>query len=275
MGWKVPVAHGGKASLGPLPTALTRREERLLRALAERKHREAEGLFVAEGVRAVEDLAASPLELRFAAVSSSLEDTPRGAALRAALEGRGVPVRELGDRELKALAGTETPQGVLAVAAIPRRSLDDLRPEGEPAVALVLDAVQDPGNFGTLVRTAEALGAFAVVALPGTVDPWNPKSVRAAMGSSFRLPVVPAGWEALAPWLERNGVALVVSEVGAPPLPEPRPRRAALVLGNEGAGVSAETLSRAAVRAGIPLRGRAESLNVAAAGAILLHELLR
>lgn len=258
-----------------MPDPLTRREERLLRALAERKHREAEGLFVAEGVRAVEDLASSPLELRFAAVSSSLEDTPRGAALRAALEGRGVPVRETGDRELKALAGTETPQGVLAVAAIPRRELGDLRVAGEPAVALVLDAVQDPGNFGTLVRTAEALGAFAVVALPGTVDPWNPKSVRAAMGSSFRLPIVPAGWEALAPWLERNGVALVVSEVGAPPLPEPRPRRAALVLGNEGAGVSAGTLARASIRAGIPLRGRAESLNVAAAGAILLHDLLR
>jgi len=255
--------------------ALTRREERLLRALAERKHRDAEGLFVAEGVRAVEDLAASALDLRFAACASSLGDTPRGAALLRALERRGTPARTVDDRALAALAGTEHPQGVLAVAAIPRAGLDALRLDAEPAAVLVLDAVQDPGNFGTLVRTAEALGAAGVVALPGTVDPWNAKSVRAAMGASFRLPIAAAGWDEAGPWLDRQDVTIVAAVVGADPLPVPPPRRAALVLGNEGAGVGEETLARAAVRAGIPLRGRAESLNVAAAGAILLHELLR
>jgi TrmH family RNA methyltransferase len=163
---------------------------------------------------------------------------------------------------------------VLAVAEIPRAGLDSISLAQEPAVVLVLDAVQDPGNFGTLVRTAEALGAAGVVVLPGTVDPWNPKSVRAAMGSSFRLPVVEADWDALEPWLRGHGAVTVASAVGAPP-PDSLPRRAALVLGNEGAGVSADTLRRAGLTLGIPLRGRAESLNVAAAGAILLHELLR
>ena len=254
---------------------LTRREERLLRSLRERKHREAEGLFAAEGVRAVEDLAASPLTLRFAAASSSLEDGARGAALLAALERRGVPVRGVGERELRDLADTEQPQGIVAVAEIPRRALADLAPRGDRAALLLLDAVQDPGNFGTLVRTAEALGAAGVVALPGTVDPWNAKSVRAAMGSSFRLPIVAATWDEAGPWLEENGFAVIASVVGADPLPSPPPARAALVLGNEGAGVSAGTLTRAGLQAGIPLRGRAESLNVAAAGAILLHELLR
>jgi TrmH family RNA methyltransferase len=95
------------------------------------------------------------------------------------------------------------------------------------------------------------------------------------MGASFRLPIIPAEWEGLSEWLGANGFAAVVSAVGAPPLPTPPPARAALVLGNEGAGVSDETRARADVLAGIPLRGRAESLNVAAAGAILLHELLR
>jgi len=182
-----------------MPDTLTRREERLLRSLAQRKHREAEGLFVAEGVRAVEDLAASALPVRFAAASSSLEDGPRGAALRRALASRGVPVREIGDRELREFAGTEHPQGILAVAEIPRGGFAAMRVDAEPAVVLVLDAVQDPGNFGTLVRTAEALGAVGVVSLPGTVDAWNPKSVRAAMGSSFRLPVV-----ASPPWSARS-----------------------------------------------------------------------
>jgi TrmH family RNA methyltransferase len=255
---------------------LTRREERLLRALRQRKHREAEGLFLAEGVRAVEDLLSSPLSVRFAAGVASLEDTPRGRALRQDVERRGIPFRAIGERELRELSGTETPQGIIAAAEIPRHRLDDLAPAGAtPAVLLVLDAVQDPGNFGTLVRTAEALGAAGVIALPGTVDPWNPKAVRAAMGSSVRLPRAAAGWAEAGPGEAGRGFAVVASVVGGDPLPHPPPAPAALVLGNEGAGVSPETLRHANLKAGIPLRGRAESLNVAAAGAILLHQLLR
>ena len=254
---------------------LSRREERLLRALRQRRAREQEGLFLVEGVRAVEDLAASALPLRLAAAASSLGDTPRGRALLDVLATQGVAVRETGERELAALADTETPQGILAVAEIPRAGLGDLAIEGEPSVVLVLDAVQDPGNFGTLARTAEALGAAGLVALPGTVDPWNPKSVRAAMGSTFRLPVAAVDWDTLAPWLSSRGFRTLAAAAGGEPLPDPRPVRAALVLGNEGAGISDETRARADRVVGIPIRGRAESLNVAAAGAILLYELLR
>jgi TrmH family RNA methyltransferase len=256
---------------------LSRREERLLRSLRQRKTREAEGLFLAEGVRAVEDLAASALPLRFALAASTLGDTPRGRALLDVLAAKGVTIHETSERELAALADTETPQGILAVAAIPSAGLDDLVTHAEPAVIVVLDAVQDPGNFGTLARTAEALGAVGLVALQGTVDPWNPKSVRAAMGSTFRLPVVPADWEALSPWLSSRGFATLAAAAGGEPLPDPRrrPRRVALVLGNEGAGISEDTRARADRVVGIPIRGRAESLNVAAAGAILLYELLR
>ncbi len=253
---------------------LTRREERLLRTLRQRRARDEEGLFLAEGVRTVEDLVASPLVVRFAVAASTLGDTPRGRGLVSAIEARGIAVHEVDERDFRGKADTETPQGVLAVAEIPRAGLASIPLDAEPGVLLVLDAVQDPGNFGTLVRTAEALGAAGVVALPGSVDPWNPKAVRAAMGSSFRLPVVEAEWEALEPWLREHGVVTVASAVGAP-RPESLPRRAALVLGNEGAGVSADTLRRSELTMGIPLRGRAESLNVAAAGAILLHELLR
>jgi TrmH family RNA methyltransferase len=254
---------------------LSRREERLLRSLRQRKTREAEGLFLVEGVRAVEDLAASALPVRFALAASTLGDAPRGRALLDVLAAKGVAVHQTTERELAALADTETPQGILAVAPIPRAGLDGLRVEAEPAVIVVLDAVQDPGNFGTLARTAEALGAVGLVALPGTVDPWNPKSVRAAMGSTFRLSVVPADWEALSPWLSSHGFATLAAAAGGEPLPEPRPTRAALVLGNEGAGISEDTRTRADRVVGIPIRGRAESLNVAAAGAILLYELLR
>lgn len=246
-----------------------------MRSLRHRKTREAEGLFLVEGIRAVEDLAASALPIRFAAAASTLGDGERGRSLLDALAAKRVAVRETGERELAELADTETPQGILAVAAIPRAALDDLAAHADPAVVLVLDAVQDPGNFGTLARTAEALGAVGLVALPGTVDPWNPKSVRAAMGSTFRLPVVAVDWERLTPWLSSRGFRTLAAAAGGEPLPDPRPRRAALVLGNEGGGIGDETRARADRVVGIPIRGRAESLNVAAAGAILLYELLR
>lgn len=254
---------------------LTRREAKLLRGLHQRRTREQEGAFLVEGIRAVEDLLASRLGVRFLAWSSSLEDGERGRGLLADAGRRGVALHEVPAAELAEYAGTETPQGVVAVADVPRWTLEDLYSPALPAVVLVLDAVQDPGNFGTMTRTAEALGAAGVLALPGTVDAWNPKAVRAAMGSSFRLPVVAAGWDEAAPWLEREGYSVLASTVGAPPLGADRPDRAALVVGNEGAGVSAATRARAAREVGIPLRGRAESLNVGSAAAILLHELLR
>jgi TrmH family RNA methyltransferase len=254
---------------------LSRREQKELRALRQRKNREAEGLFIAEGLRAVEDLAASPLSIRMAVAASTLEDAPRGRALLQVIAEKRVAVRVVDERELREHAATETPQGIVAVAAIPRWSLDDLRPVSGSAVVLVLDALQDPGNLGTLVRTAEALGAAGVVSLPGTVDAWNPKSVRSAMGSSFRLPIVEAAWDALEPWLRGAGFRVLAAEAGGEPLGETRPPLAALVLGNEGAGVSDETRRRADGNVGIAIRGRAESLNVAAAGAILLYELLR
>ena len=222
----------------------------------------------------VEDLVASPLRIEWAAVASSLEDSERGAALLAALEQRA-PVRRLGDADFAAHAATESPQGVLAVAATPRWGLEDLLTAAhEPAVVLVLDAVQDPGNFGTLVRSAEALGAAGVITLPGTVDPWNPKSIRAAMGSSFRLPLVPAEWAGASDWLRAAGFRLLAGAMGGES-PRGSTGREALVVGNEGAGVSRTVLDEVDQLVGIPLRGRAESLNVAAAAAILLYELTR
>ncbi len=254
---------------------LSQREQRELRALRQRKRREAEGLFLAEGVRAVEDLLRSPLRVRFLAAASSLGDGERGLALLREAGAGHVPVREVSDAELREYAGTDTPQGVIAVAEVPARALSDLAPAHGRAAVLALDAVQDPGNFGTLVRTAEALGASGVLVLPGTVDPWNPKSVRAAMGSSFRLPVASAAWDEAEGWIRAAGLTVLAAAAGGEALPSSPPERAVLVVGNEGAGISDGTRRLADHVVGIPLRGRAESLNVGAAGAILLHELLR
>lgn len=253
---------------------LSLREQKQLRGLRHRKIREAAGRFLVEGVRAVEDLLASRIAVELVVTSSSLGDSDRGQALRETVDGLGITRRSVSDAELVRYAETEAPQGVIAVAEIPRWGISDLATDDEPAVVLVLDAVQDPGNFGTLVRTAEALGAIGVAALPGTVDAWNPKSVRSAVGSSFRIPIVASAWAELGPWLRDQQFRILAAAVGGAPLDQNVARRAALVLGNEGAGVSPDTLQHADQVVGVPLRGRAESLNVAAAGAILLHQLL-
>lgn len=253
---------------------LSRSEVKLVRGLKRRKVREAEGLFLAEGVRVVEELLDAGVALRFAVVSSPLEDSERGRALADALAGR-CPLHRVGPAELAELAGTETPQGVLVVAAIPRAELNALEVHGR-ATVLVLDAVQDPGNFGTLVRSAEALGVVAVAALPGTVDPWNPKAVRSAAGASFRIPIVQVNLEDLLEWLSSGGFTFYGAEADGEPVDRLElAQRAALAVGNEGAGLSAAVRAAADALVAVPIRGRAESLNVAVAAGILLYELTR
>lgn len=252
---------------------LTSSEIKELRALQTRPNREARGRFLAEGVRVVEELVASGIRTRWTAVSSSLEDTERGQALVRDIDRRAIVRRVIDDRELVELAATDTPQGILAVADIPTSEAGVLFPSRGRSLVLVLDAVQDPGNFGALVRSAEGLGAAAVVALPGTVDPWNPKSVRAAAGSSFRLPIVTLPWDEALKGFRDAGFSIVGADSNGRSVREVRGERIALVLGNEGAGLSQHVREGIDELVAVPLRGRAESLNVAAAAAILLYEL--
>jgi TrmH family RNA methyltransferase len=254
---------------------LSARERRLLAGLARRRNREREGLFLAEGPRVVADLLASSVEPTLVVVASTFADTLDGAALLTSLRD-AAPVRVVAERTMRDVARTETPQGVLAVARIPDAPLGSL-PDDRRGVALVLDGVQDPGNAGTLVRTAEALGAGGVVALEGTVDVWSPKVVRAAAGALFRLPVVRADTGAFSAWARGRGATIYAADAGGEDVRAVEPGDTGptlLVVGNEGAGVGEHIRAAASKLLAVPQRPGAESLNVAAAGAILLWELL-
>lgn len=249
-----------------------------IRDLGRRRGRERRGLALAEGVRLVEEAVAAGIEVRGAAVSPALEATTRGRALKGGLEARGVRLETVSETELEALADTEHPQGIVAVVRPPAWRLDDIAtPAG--AVVLVLDAVQDPGNVGTMLRTALGLGAAGVVALKGTAELTGPKVMRGSMGAMFRLPAVPAETDALVAWARARGVALWVADARGEPLGPGAGRRhrpaVALVLGNEGAGVGAGLRAAAARRVAVPLAPGAESLNVAVAAGILLYEVTR
>jgi TrmH family RNA methyltransferase len=244
----------------------------LARDLRRRKARERQGLFVTEGVRAVEELLASPLHVHGLLAAPGLAHTPRGAALLAAAGAAGAPVTHVSDADFASAAETDTPQGVLAVAEVPRADLHAL-PAG-PLRLLVLDAVQDPGNVGTLLRTAAAFGVAATVALPGTVDLWNAKVVRSAMGALFHRPTFSLTTGELAGFLEGRGVALWGADAhGAPVHTLVPPARLAIAVGNEGGGLTPAVRELADRLVSIPISDDVESLNVAVAAGILLHQL--
>ena len=246
----------------------------LVRDLKLARGRERRGLALAEGVRLLEEALAAGVAIRHVLASPALEATARGGALKAALVKAGHEVVGVSDEELGELAATEHPQGVLAVIAPPSWSLGDVKP-GPRAPVLVLDAVQDPGNVGTMVRSAFALGAAGVLALPGTAEVTNPKTLRATMGGLFRLPYVAVDEPARESWTQASGVRwLVAAAAGAPPK-RYLGHALAIVVGNEGAGARPSFDRWAHGRIGIPLRPGAESLNVGIAAGILLYEVTR
>jgi TrmH family RNA methyltransferase len=245
----------------------------LARDLGRRKAREKHSLFVAEGVRSVEELLRSGLLVRGALVAPQLLSAPRGQALRKSLDESRVEVAEVSEKDFRSAAETDSPQGVIAIGEIPARSLDTLQ---IPSVCrlLLLDGVQDPGNAGTILRTCAALGATATIALPGTVDLWNPKVVRSSMGAQFAHAALHADVEETLAFLERHTIELWSADVGGSALDrgEASPRLA-VALGNEGSGVSQEIRGRARKTISLPIVAGVESLNVAVAAGIILYEL--
>jgi TrmH family RNA methyltransferase len=256
--------------------------------LQRRKARGRRGLALVEGVRLVEEALAAGLKLRGALVSPDLERTARGTALRAELKRQAVIVEEVSARALEKLADTETPQGIVAVVE-PRKWTADELPLTGGGVALVIDGVQDPGNVGTLIRTAHALGAAGTIVLRGTADIVSPKALRAAMGATFRHPVVALDDTGFIAWARKRGVTLFAAAADGTPLhralgdsakakgdgPRTGDTPIAVIVGNEGAGVRPQLNAVSTKRVAIPLAQGAESLNVAVAAGILLYEVLR
>ncbi|MGD8700385.1 MAG: RNA methyltransferase [Gemmatimonadales bacterium] len=254
---------------------ISRAQAKLVRKLKSRKQREEAGAFLAEGVRLVEDLLASGWEVDLVVTSPGLVRSPRGRRLFEAIERGGWARSEVSDAELADLADTETPQGVLAVARRPHRRLSEFEP-GAQAAILVFDRVADPGNLGTLLRAAYALGVDWTIALPGTVDPWNAKSVRASAGALFRLPISQERWSEVSAWLKERAFTILCADPGGEVVlrsGEPV-GRFALVLGNEPLGLSDEVRESCGRRVAVELPGNMDSLNVAIAGALLLDRLL-
>lgn len=243
------------------------------RDLKRRKAREKRSLFVAEGIRSVEELLKSKLALEGIIVSPNLAESSRGAALLQELKTRNVEILDVSEKEFATAADTDSPQGVIAIARVPQQNAESAL-KGEKMRVVVLDGVQDPGNAGTILRTAAALGATATLALPGTVDLWNAKVVRSSMGAQFAHPSFAVSIEELASILRREGIELWAADKGGEPVGATAPpRKLAIAVGNEGAGLSSPVRALASRTVSLPIARGVESLNVAVATGIILYEL--
>jgi TrmH family RNA methyltransferase len=229
-----------------------------------------EGYCVAETFHLLEEALRSDCEIKAILAAASVRTAVESHVRRLA----GLRVVVLDDRLFQAVAGTETPQGVLALVRPPEWNLDQLF-RARPLV-VVLDGVQDPGNAGAILRASEAFGASGLVFLKGTVSPYNPKTVRASAGSLFRIPLV-AGLDATlarAALEQRRLDIYAATPAGERDLGDcDLTRPTALIIGSEGRGVS-ERLRAAAIDLRIPIAG-VESLNAAMAAGVLLYEARR
>lgn len=256
-----------------LPMITSPANERLKHARRVREGREPDLIFV-EGERLVEECLQSRLNL--AACFHSPELSPRSEKILGMIANRECPTFPVADAVMANLSDMVTPQGIVVLVERPRASLDDALTAN--ALIVGLDAVQDPGNFGAIVRTAEAAGASAVVALKGSVEAFAPKTLRSAMGSAFRLPILTdVEAEDLLPLFRARGVRVVAAAADGETVYTDYDWRepVMVVFGNEARGVNPELLERCKARLRIPTRAPVESLNVAAAVAVILFEASR
>lgn len=243
---------------------------KLVRALMGRaKERREADAFVVEGVRLVEEAVNAGWKFQFALYSDGLSE--RGAHLLDRLKANGIEVDEVSGDLLQKLSDTETPQGILAVLELTQLPITNY-----PDFILIPDRVRDPGNLGTLLRSAAATGVQAVLLPPETTDAFAPKVLRAGMGAHFRLPIREMGWEQIEQIVKSANLQVYIADMdGISCWETGLSKPLALIIGGEAEGASDEARRLANGKISIPMSGGVESLNAGVAGSVLMFEVVR
>ena len=247
-----------------------------IRSLRERKERDSAGLFFVEGIRLVVEAAQLGAPIQPLVVAPELLKSPLALETAQQQRQKGVSIHEVTAEVFAGLSQKEGPQGIGAVIGQYWERLDDLGAAKLGWVAL--DEPQDPGNIGTILRTADATGCEGVILLGNSADPYDPSALRASMGAIFAQRLVETGFDDLAAWVRMRGVMLV----GTSDRAETAYRAAAaayrfplvLLMGSERAGLSAEQQAACDLVVRMPMLGRSDSLNLAVATGVMLYELL-
>lgn len=230
--------------------------------------RRKDGLFVVEGVRLAEEILAAVWHPELVLFTEEISDRSQEAVDE--FQSLGIETLPVAPHVMQVASDTQTPQGILAVLPTPEWALP-----ADPSFVLIPDGVRDPGNLGTLLRTALAAGVDTVILPPGNVDAFSPKVVRAGMGAHFNLPIISMDWETIGTRLANLSKFLADSVDGQPHFETGFDVPLALIIGGEaqGAGETAQKLATSCVH--IPMPGQTESLNAAVAGSILMFEVVR
>lgn len=258
-----------------LVTGFSNPTVKFLRSLRDKKHRKAAGKFLAEGLRLLTDARESGRLPELLVMARRRDDHPLLAALEADVIAAGGEVIETEDEILGKITGKDNPQAVTGVFAEWDTTLGRIDRDAAP-IWLVAQAMRDPGNLGTMLRTADAVGAGGLILLDDCADPFSTEAVRASMGAVFTQAIAQARWEEFLPWLRGGAGQLVAAS-----LRDAVPYRGAdyrapcfILIGNESRGLPEEYEDACDLRVTMPMLGRADSLNAAVAGAVLAYEVL-
>ncbi len=245
-------------------------------SLRKRRVRDAEALMIVEGYDELRFALDAGVQLHALFHCPSLVDDPGRARLAQELAAQGTVVVELGTAAFAKASLRESPDGWLAVVPTPVQTLNALRLADNPLL-LVCEAVEKPGNLGAMLRTAEAAGVDAVIAAAPVADWGNPNVVRASKGTIFAVPVAAASSPAVADWLRKHDIKIVAASPESQTLVTDvdLSGRVAVVVGAEHSGLDEFWLREADIAAAVPMFGRVNSLNVAAAAAVILYEAVR
>ena len=242
-----------------------------IRALQSRSNNRREmGAFIVEGLRLAEEAFTSDWDVQFVIYTEGLK--PNGLRLVDGFAERGVDVELVAPHVMQNASNTKSPQGILLVLSTTSITLPS-----KPDFVLVLDNLRDPGNLGTILRTAAAVGVDAVYIPPLTADPFSPKVVRAGMGAHFRIPIIRASWEMIEQTIDQHELQVYLAKAeGSVSYLEANFRQpVALVVGGEAFGLSEQPQNISHQSLYIPMRNQVESLNAAIAAGLLLYEVYK
>ena len=262
---------------GDLISSATNPLVKRIRSLSHRRSRDREGAFVVEGIAPVWQAVDAGADIELLVVAPDLLERSPAMAMVRDQEQVGTPVARVTAELFGRISEREGPSGLAAIVRSRLGRLADLAVTRD-AVFVAAHEVANPGNVGTIIRTADALGAAGVALVGDTTDPFSPQAVKASMGSLFAVPVVhEPGLDAVFDWAASAGVATVTTSAHAPArLPEAPLEPPLLVLfGSERTGLPAEALARGTIAVSIPMLGSASSLNLAVAAGIVLYEVRR
>lgn len=256
---------------------LTNAERKLYKSLSVKKHRDAQRLFLVEGSRSVHEALNSDFAVRKILGTAAFLGTATDHAVGAALAKHRAKLETVSQRDLDAIADTIHTQGIAAIVEMKRTSLHEVVSRERPdALIVAVDAVADPGNLGTIVRTCDWFGVDGIVLGEGCVDLYNPKVVRGTMGSIFHVPITEGiNLVKVLPAMKQAGYAIIATGTAGTGGSVRRSGKRMILFGNEAHGISEEVQRLADETLTIPRYGKAESLNVSVACGVVLGEVRR